>query len=426
MQCGKCGAQVGDDFKFCPECGTPMPVVRKAAEKVLDKGEEFTDKVKEEATEKITEAKAIVEEAAEEVREKASDIKDQAADAVDKVKDQAADVVDKVKDQAADAVDKAKDKVSETAEKLKDQVKDATDSVKGAKEAVEDKVSDVKESVEDKVEKVKKDVAEIEENAKQAVKKESEKVDNKMENPVKQKVEEPVDKKAAQDKRKIKDFIWCMAVLAVAVLIACMAQANKTVPVELDNFVTISYEGYDTEGTAKAHFDKKAFLADYGETIENAEGLIADCIDGELSKTEGLSNGDEVVYQWNCDAEAAAADYKAELSFNDITDTVSGLEELPDTTGMIFPDSDTERLVNADVEGMEIDELKSALNEIYARHGYIFHNEDTQKEFEEYSWYEPTIDADDWVGEDELNRIELYNVEFLKNHIKDLKEAAAK
>ena len=49
MQCGKCGAQVGDDFKFCPECGTPMPVVRKAAEKALNQGEETLEKAKAEA-----------------------------------------------------------------------------------------------------------------------------------------------------------------------------------------------------------------------------------------------------------------------------------------------------------------------------------------------------------------------------------------
>ena len=56
MLCGKCGAQVGDDFKFCPECGTPMPVVRKAAEKALNQGEEPLEKVKAEEDKKAKEA----------------------------------------------------------------------------------------------------------------------------------------------------------------------------------------------------------------------------------------------------------------------------------------------------------------------------------------------------------------------------------
>ena len=382
MLCGKCGAQVGDDFKFCPECGTPMPVVRKAAEKALNQGEEPLEKVKAEAAEAIGEVKEAVEEAKDDLREIGAEVKEELSD------------------------------VAEKAEEVKE---------KNA-----DKISDAKDSVEDKVKKVKKDVAEIEENAKQAVKEETEKEkSNKMENPVKQKNEAPVDAKKAQDKKRITNFIWCMAVLAIAVLIACMARANQKVPVELDNFVTISYDGYDTEGTAKAHFDKKAFVADYGEQVEDINGLIADCIDGSLSVDEGLSNGDTVVYQWDVDAEAAESNYKAVLNYSDIVDTVSGLEELPDTTGMIFPDSTDVRLNNSDIADMDMDELRSALNEIYARHGYIFHNEKTQKEFEGYSWYEPTIDADDWDGDAELNRIEKYNVEFLKNAIKELKEKAA-
>ncbi len=382
MLCGKCGAQVGDDFKFCPECGTPMPVVRKAAEKALNQGEEPLEKVKAEATEAIGEVKEAVEEAKDDLREIGAEVKEELPD------------------------------VAEKAEEVK--------------EKVADKISDAKDSVEDKVKKVKKDVAEIEENAKQAVKEETEKEkSNKMENPVKQKNEAPVDAKKAQDKKRITNFIWCMAVLAVAVLIACMARANQKVPVELDNFITITYDGYDTEGTAKAHFDKKAFVADYGEQVEDINGLIADCIDGNLSEDEGLSNGDKVVYQWDVDAETAESNYKVVLSYNDIEDTVSGLEDLPDTTGMVFPDSADIRLNNSDIDGMDMDELRSALNEIYARHGYIFHNEKYQKEFESYSWYEPTVDADDWDGDTELNRVEKYNVEFLKNAIKELKEKAA-
>lgn len=382
MLCGKCGAQVGDDFKFCPECGTPMPVVRKAAEKALNQGEEPLEKVKAEAAEAIGEVKEAVEEAKDDLRETVSEVKEELSD------------------------------VAEKAEEVK--------------EKVADKISDAKDSVEDKVKKVKKDVAEIEENAKQAVKEETEKEkSNKMDNPVKQKNEAPVDAKKAQDKKRITNFIWCMAVLAIAVLIACMARANQKVPVELDNFVTITYDGYDTEGTAKAHFDKKAFVADYGEQVEDINGLIADCIDGNLSEDEGLSNGDTVVYKWDVDAETAESNYKVVLSYNDIEDTVSGLEDLPDTTGMVFPDSADVRLNNSDIDGMDMDELRSALNEIYARHGYIFHNEKYQKEFESYSWYEPTVDADDWDGDTELNRVEKYNVEFLKNAIKELKEKAA-
>lgn len=359
MLCGKCGAEVGEDFKFCPECGTPMPVVRKAAEKALDKGKEAAEKVKSEVEDKVAEAK----------------------------------------DQVADAAENVKDTVAEKAE-------------------------DVKTALEDESEKVKEDIKEIEENAKRAVKEETERVkENTMENPVKQKESIEIAEEEAKKKAKIKNFIWCMAVLACAVLITVMAKQNQKVEVALDDYVAIAFDGYDTEGTAKAVFDKKAFVAAYGSEVEDISGLVNDCIDGKLSQTSGLSNGDEVVYTWECDDDTAADTYKVVLNYSDITAEVADLEVLPDTTGMIFPDSDTERLSRAtDLADLDMDELRSALNEIYARHGYIFHNEKYQKEFEQYSWYEPTIDADDWDGDKELNNVEKYNVELLKTAIKELKE----
>lgn len=380
MLCGKCGAEVGEDFKFCPECGTPMPVVRKAAEKALDKGKETVEKVRSEVEDKVAEAK------------------DQVADAAESVKDKAAEV----KDQVADAAENVKDTVAEKAE-------------------------DVKAALEDESEKVKQDVKEIEENAKRAVKEETERVkEETMENPVKQKESIEIAEEEAKKKAKIKNFLWCMAVLACAVIITVMAQQNSKVEVALNDYVAIAFDGYDTEGTAKAVFDKKAFVKAYEGQVEDISGLVNDCIDGKLSQTSGLSNGDEVTYTWACDDETAANDYKAVLNYSDLTVEVADLEELPDTTGMIFPDSATERLSKAtDLADLDMDELRSALNEIYARHGYIFHNEKYQKEFEQYSWYEPTIDADDWDADKELNNIEKYNVELLKAAIKELKEEQA-
>ena len=99
---------------------------------------------------------------------------------------------------------------------------------------------------------------------------------------------------------------------------------------------------------------------------------------------------------------------------------ISDIEAYRRAVRYFFPDADV-RLTDADLEGMSKNELKSALYEIYARHGYIFQNEDTQEQFEEYSWYEPTIDADDWDGEEELSSVELANEKLLKAAIKAAK-----
>ena len=53
--------------------------------------------------------------------------------------------------------------------------------------------------------------------------------------------------------------------------------------------------------------------------------------------------------------------------------------------------------------------------------GYLFDKPLPQEQFEEYSWYEPTIDADDWDGEEELSSVELANEKLLKAAIKAAK-----
>ena len=68
------------------------------------------------------------------------------------------------------------------------------------------------------------------------------------------------------------------------------------------------------------------FAAAYGDGVEDAAGLAA-CVDGSLDKAEGLSNGDTVTFQWNCDAETAQQEHNAVLAPEDAAFTVEGLDE---------------------------------------------------------------------------------------------------
>ena len=49
-----------------------------------------------------------------------------------------------------------------------------------------------------------------------------------------------------------------------------------------------------------------------------------------------------------------------------------------------------------------------ARNEIYARHGRMFEDESLQKYFENFDWYYPTIQPDDF-NESMLNDYEIFN-----------------
>ena len=236
-----------------------------------------------------------------------------------------------------------------------------------------------------------------------------------------------------------KNSIWGIAISAVAVLLVLIASCNRTTTISLNDYVTVDFEGLNGRGVAEATIDTDAmedaiaqkirFTGTDDERASLSSGdssdvalFVKSCVSGELEPSEDLSNGDVVTWKWDVNEENAKQYFNAVLETEDLDFTVEGLEE-KDTDGMIFPDSDTTRLKAADLEDMDIDDLKMALYEIYARHGYIFHNEDTQKQFEKYNWYEPTIDPDDWNAEDELSKIELANEKLLKDAIKAAKAA---
>lgn len=74
----------------------------------------------------------------------------------------------------------------------------------------------------------------------------------------------------------------------------------------------------------------------------------------------------------------------------------------------ILPYSDTRYLDWADLEGLSQEECRLARNEIYARHGRIFDDENLQAYFESKSWYEGTIPGNAF-SEDMLSECEIYN-----------------
>lgn len=244
---------------------------------------------------------------------------------------------------------------------------------------------------------------------------------------------------AEAQRLKRKRILWACVIGIIALLLIIAGVNNKNTTIDMNDYVTVEFEGTDGEGTASAVFDVDAFTQDYGDQIrfigsddsrENLEEpddgdsdgalFVANCINVEVDPAEDLSNGDTVTLSWDNDDDTASLYFHIAPDCEDQEFEVEGLDDAEDTTGMIFPDADV-RLKDADLEGMSKNELKSALYEIYARHGYIFQNEDTQEQFEEYSWYEPTIDADDWDGEEELSSVELANEKLLKAAIKAAK-----
>jgi hypothetical protein len=78
------------------------------------------------------------------------------------------------------------------------------------------------------------------------------------------------------------------------------------------------------------------------------------------------------------------------------------------TSDYILPYSGERRLLESEINSLNLEMLRLARNEIYARHGYLFVSEDLQDYFSKKSWY-----ILDTSFKGELNEIEKYNVELI-------------
>ena len=99
------------------------------------------------------------------------------------------------------------------------------------------------------------------------------------------------------------------------------------------------------------------------------------------------------------------------------TPTVAAPEESKDISSRdyIFPDSDSRYLTDEDLAGYSYDQLELAKNEIYARHGRMFNDQELQEYFQRQKWYAPQTASNDFDSSS-LNEVEKYNVELIRTY----------
>lgn len=159
-------------------------------------------------------------------------------------------------------------------------------------------------------------------------------------------------KAAKKDPRKLALPVVAVALLAVV----GVGLANRKPSIDLQRYVTITAQGYDTLGKLDVAFDTDKLEADYGKRIADSfkkamndhkestyglSSLAADlysgsetelfvdyCATGSADKTSGLRNGDVVTYSWNESEDEAETLFGVKVKYSDITYTVSGLEKV--------------------------------------------------------------------------------------------------
>lgn len=142
--------------------------------------------------------------------------------------------------------------------------------------------------------------------------------------------------------KKVLAGIGAGIVAVIVLIVVLIANANT---INLNKYVEVTYSGYEGYGQATATFDKEKFEKDYGEKLNEKIKQASDgaailnmfasgsdiflefCVDGNLDKTNNLSNGDKITYSWECD-EAKAKNFGFKLKFKDKTYTVSDLKEI--------------------------------------------------------------------------------------------------
>ncbi|MBQ7833570.1 MAG: hypothetical protein IJ336_08350 [Lachnospiraceae bacterium] len=172
------------------------------------------------------------------------------------------------------------------------------------------------------------------------------------ENKVEKKTDEVKDTETTSEKKKGFNKKWGILigavlalgagfVLLLALVIAILVWPRK---VNLNDYVTVEFSGYDTVGTGRVVFEREAFLDKYGDKIKfsktaqeygitssglygySAAEIFADYISVRLSESSSLSNGQEVALVWTCDYLEFGEVFNYDIKYTEETFIVEGLE----------------------------------------------------------------------------------------------------
>lgn len=125
------------------------------------------------------------------------------------------------------------------------------------------------------------------------------------------------------------------ATFGIIVIIALggLFSFGTSTTIDLNDYVIINADGYDSIGRANYSFEREAFDKKYSSKIKNANGsvdspsdmLLSTCTNPSFDKAVDLSNGDVVIFSWDCDEQLAKDLYNVNIKCSDITYTVDGL-----------------------------------------------------------------------------------------------------
>lgn len=221
---------------------------------------------------------------------------------------------------------------------------------------------------------------------------------------------------------------WMIVVMVISVVLLVAAGAMGT-------GLVVHYAGHTNDTEASDSKDDESINENTTAepTKENAasvdtsdkrsdEAILSEQTDEELEATdsaieEDASNEEVIPRSPRVSGKLA----KVIGQTNTMKETDDYEEEMyeEEESDYIIPDSDKKKLDEHDICNLSPDELRIARNEIYARHGRMFKNQELQDYFDSKDWYagiyEPDEFQDKW-----LNEYENYNKDFISKYEKEM------
>lgn len=330
---------------------TPAENLQAAAEAVEEKLEEGKEELKNQAENLATEAQGQVEQLAEKAQDQAENLVTEARDKLNELAPEAEKQVEVAESKLEEAVQEAQAHAEEAAEKVQDKAAEL------AKEA-EAKAEEATQEAGAKAEEVVKKAEEATATAGAAVAEKASELKEKVETETDKKIKEIKAKKQVKDNANAENagknnsalFVGVAVVLILLVLASFFALLPRKTKVNLDKYVTVSFDGYDGYGKALVKFDKDAYLKDYKKKIKlkksgnflqdsltknygAAELLYDFYIDGNW-KIEGdssdgkLKNGETVKLSWGFSQEELEEQFKVKFTSKGTEFKVEGLKDV--------------------------------------------------------------------------------------------------
>lgn len=141
--------------------------------------------------------------------------------------------------------------------------------------------------------------------------------------------------------KKISKKTWGIIGVCVAlVLVLLIVIALHKPTVNLNDYLKVTYGGYDGGGVAYTEIDWNSMKEDFENKISYKRGMaqtggmtpidiIMEYTNANIEgKNEKLSNGDKVFYTWKVDKDAIAKLIKCKIKYSDGSKKVSGLKEM--------------------------------------------------------------------------------------------------